>query len=194
FGRDWQNVVYQADVLCVVGKQLDYFFGYGRFPHLSSLIQVDVEASEIGRNRVPVSVGMVADAKPALAALAAAVPDLDTSTWVARLRGQADELANAKAELARSDAQPIHPMRLCAEVAARIDDDTTLVGDASNMLMWVDASFRAMRPGRIPSMGNLGTIGHGVCYPIAGALARPRAHPVWVGGGRSVGCQRLGGA
>jgi acetolactate synthase-1/2/3 large subunit len=187
FGRDWQNVVFQADVLCVVGKQLDYFFGYGRFPHLSSLIQIDVEASEIGRNRVPVSVGMVADAKPALAALAAAVPDLDTSTWIARLRGRADELADAKAELARSDAQPIHPMRLCAEVAARIDDDTTLVGDASNMLMWVDASFPAMRPGCIPSMGNLGTIGHGVCYAIAGALARPGSRAVWMVGDGSFG-------
>src|SRR5262249_2749525 len=117
FGRDWQNVVFQADVLCVVGKQLDYFFGYGRFPHLSSLIQVDVEPGEIGRNGVPVSVGMVADAKPALAALADAVPALDTARWVAQLRAQTDEITAAKAELARSDAKPIHPMRLCAEVA-----------------------------------------------------------------------------
>jgi len=187
FGRDWQNVVFQADVLCVVGKQLDYFFGYGRFPHLSSLIQIDVEPGEIGRNRVPVSVGMVADAKPALAALADAVPALDTKGWIAQLRGQADEIAAAKAELARSDAAPIHPMRLCAEVASRIDPDTTLVGDASNMLMWVDASFRALQPGCIPGMGNLGTIGHGVCYAIAGALARPGSRAVWMVGDGSFG-------
>src|SRR5262249_52261023 len=102
FGRDWQNVISQADVLLVVGKQLDYFFGYGRFPHLAHLVQIDIEPGEIGRNRVPVSVGMVADAKPALAALAAAVPPLDTREWIAQLRAQADEVQAAKAALAKS--------------------------------------------------------------------------------------------
>jgi acetolactate synthase-1/2/3 large subunit len=186
-GRDWQNVVSQADVLLVVGKQLDYFFGYGRFPHLDDLVQIDIEPSEIGRNNVPVSVGMVADARRSLAALAAALPALDTAEWVAQLRAQADKVQVAKAALAQSDAAPIHPMRLCAEVAQRIDATTPLVGDASNMLMWVDASFRAREPGRIPSMGNLGTIGHGVCYALAAGLAHPGTHPVWMVGDGSFG-------
>ena len=187
FGRDWQNIVFQADVLVVVGKQLDYFFGYGRFPHLRHLIQVDVEPSEIGRNRVPVSVGIVADARPALAALADALPQLETAAWIAHLRQQASDLADAKRVLAGSDATPIHPMRLCAEVQARLEPDATLVGDASNMLMWTDATFRALRPGCVPSMGNLGTIGHGVCYALAGGLARPRSQAVWMVGDGSFG-------
>jgi acetolactate synthase-1/2/3 large subunit len=187
FGRDWQNVVSQADVLLVVGKQLDYFFGYGRFPHLDHLIQIDIEPSEIGRNQVPVTVSMVADAKPALAALAASVPTLDTSGWIAQLQAQANAVQNAKLTLASSDAMPIHPLRLCAEVAQRIDSNTPLVGDASNMLMWVDAWFRAREPGRIPSMGNLGTIGHGVCYALAAGLAHPGTKPVWMVGDGSFG-------
>jgi acetolactate synthase-1/2/3 large subunit len=187
FGRDWQNIVFQADVLVVVGKQLDYFFGYGRFPHLEHLVQIDIEPGEVGRNRVPVSVGIVADAKPALRALAAAVPSLDTRTWVAALRTQADELATAKAALATSDTVPIHPMRLCAEVQHRLERDATLVGDASNMLMWVDATFPAYRPGCVPGMGNLGTIGHGVCYALAGGLARPGSQTVWMVGDGSFG-------
>jgi acetolactate synthase-1/2/3 large subunit len=136
---------------------------------------------------VPVSVGMVADARRSLAALAAALPALDTAEWVAQLRAQADKVQVAKAALAQSDAAPIHPMRLCAEVAQRIDATTPLVGDASNMLMWVDASFRAREPGRIPSMGNLGTIGHGVCYALAAGLAHPGTHPVWMVGDGSFG-------
>ena len=187
FGRDWQNVVFQADVLLVIGKQLDYFFGYGRFPHLAHLLQVDIEASEIGRNRVPVSVGIVGDAKPAMRAIANALPALDSAGWVAQLRAQADDVAAAKATLARSEAHPIHPMRLCAEVQARVEPDTTVVGDASNMLMWTDATFRALRPGCVPSMGNLGTIGHGVCYALAGGLAQPGSHPVWMVGDGSFG-------
>jgi acetolactate synthase-1/2/3 large subunit len=187
FGRDWQNVVFEADVLCVVGKQLDYFFGYGRFPHLEHLIQIDIEPGEIGRNRVPVSVGMVADARPALGALAAALPNLETGEWLEHLRVRARDIADAKVALATSEAVPIHPMRLCAEVQRRIDRDTTVVGDASNMLMWVDATFGAYEPGCVPSMGNLGTIGHGVCYALAAGLARPGAKVVWMVGDGSFG-------
>jgi len=187
FGRDWQNIVFQADVLVVVGKQLDYFFGYGRFPHLHHFVQVDIEPSEIGRNRVPVSVGIVADARPTLAALAAALPQLETAAWIVHLRQQANELAAAKQVLARSDATPIHPMRLCAEVQSRLAPDATVVGDASNMLMWTDATFRALQPGCVPSMGNLGTIGHGVCYALAGGLARPESQTVWMVGDGSFG-------
>ena len=36
-------------------------------------------------------------------------------------------------------------------------------------------------------MGNLGTIGHGVCYALVGGLARPGSHPVWMVGDGSFG-------
>ena len=62
-----------------------------------------------------------------------------------------------------------------------------MVGDASNMLMWVDATFAAYEPGCVPGMGNLGTIGHGVCYALAGGLARPGSQVVWMVGDGSFG-------
>ena len=93
----------------------------------------------------------------------------------------------AKCALAQSDAMPIHPMRLCAEVNARLDADATVVADASNMLMWTDASLRARKPGRLPGMGNLGTIGHGVCYTLAAGIARPGTQCVWMVGDGSFG-------
>jgi acetolactate synthase-1/2/3 large subunit len=193
FGRDWQNVVSQADTVVVVGKQLDYFFGYGRFPHLRDLIQIDIHPDELGRNGAPVTVPILGDAAVSLAALAAAVPNLATEGWIAALRGQAAQIAAARSEFGRSDAHPIHPLRLCAEVAARLGDDATVVGDASNMLMWVDATFTAQRPGRLPAMGNLGTIGHGVCYALAAGLARPGSPVVWMVGDGSFGfnCMEL---
>ena len=122
FGRDWQNVVFQADVLLVVGKQLDYFFGYGRFPHLAHLVQVDVEPGEIGRNRVPVSVGIVADAKPD-ARRARGRGAAARHRRVGRAAARAGR-RRSRPPRPRSRARtrrPIHPMRLCAEVQARLD-------------------------------------------------------------------------
>jgi acetolactate synthase-1/2/3 large subunit len=187
FGRDWQSLVFRADTLLVVGTQLDYFFGYGRFPHLRALVQVDIDHHEIGRNRAPVTVGIVSDARATLEALAVHVPSLPTDDWVASLQAAAAERTAARDALAERDGKPIHPLRVCAEVAARLAPDDTLVGDASNMLMWIDPSFAARVPGTMPSMGPLGTIGHGVGYAIAGALARPGTRAVWMVGDGSFG-------
>ena len=187
FGNDWQCVAYRADVLLVVGKQLDYFFGYGFFPHLDHLIQVDVNPLEIGRNRVPVSVGIVADAGSALAELTDATKPLATDEWVASLRRSADEVASAKRALARSEQVPIHPLRVCAELAALLRRDATVVADASNMLMWANAGLKAYEGGCLPAMSNLGCIGHGVGFALAAACARPDTQVVWLVGDGSFG-------
>ncbi len=187
FGNDWQNLVYRADVLLVVGKQLDYFFGYGFFPHLDHLIQIDVNPAEIGRNRVPVSVGIVADAGAALTALTDAMKPLSTDEWVTSLRRSADSIAEGKATLAMSDQVPLHPMRVCAELQSLLRRDATVVGDASNMLMWANAGMRAYEGGCVPAMSNLGCIGHGVGFAIAAACARPGSQVVWLVGDGSFG-------
>lgn len=187
FGQDWQNICYQADVLLCVGKQLDYFFGYGRFPNLDHLVQVDIEPLEIGRNRVPVSVGIVGDAEATLRQLKDTIKPLATTDWVAGLRAQADEIAASQRAVARSDDVPIHPMRLCAELQDLLDRDATVIADGASNLMWTRVAFPAHLPGRTPSMTNFGNIGHGVGHALAAALARPGSQVVWMVGDGSFG-------
>jgi thiamine pyrophosphate-dependent acetolactate synthase large subunit-like protein len=187
FGNDWQNVCHQADALLIVGTQLNYFFGYGRFPQLEHLIQIDINPEELGRNRIPVDVAIMGDAKAALSGLAEEIPPLATQGWVSRLRAQRDEIEANKAALARSDATPIHPLRLCAELSSILDPDATIVCDGSNNLIWTGVAFKALKPGRIPSMGTLGNLGHGVSYCIAAGLARPDTQLAWVVGDGSFG-------
>jgi acetolactate synthase-1/2/3 large subunit len=183
FGRDWQNVVAQADVLLVIGTRLNYFFGYGHFPHLEHMIQVDIDPGELGR----ADLDIVGDAGAVLEQLAGATPALATEDWVARLRRQADDIAARKEEMGRSDSTPIHPMRLCTEISARLDRDATVVTDGSNNLMWTGVAFRALEPGHMPSMAPLGTIGLGSGYALAAACARPGSQVLWVVGDGSFG-------
>ncbi len=187
FGNDWQSVVYRADALLIVGKQLDYFFGYGFFPHLEHLVQVDVNPVEIGRNRVPVSVGIVAYAGATLSELTGAMKPLATDEWVASLRRAATATASAKEALAQSDRKPIHPMRVCRELQSMLRRDATVVADASNMLMWANAGISAYTGGCNPAMSNLGCIGHGVAFALAAACARPGTQVVWLVGDGSFG-------
>ena len=187
FGNDWQSVVYRADVLLVVGKQLDYFFGYGFFPHLDHLVQIDVNPAEIGRNRVPVSVGIVGDAGAALTDLTNAMKPLAIDDWVSSLRSSAESMAAGKAALAASEQVPLHPMRVCAELRSMLRRDATVVADASNMLMWANAGLAAYEGGCMPAMSNLGCIGHGIGFAIAAACARPGSQVVWLVGDGSFG-------
>jgi acetolactate synthase I/II/III large subunit len=186
-GRDWQQVVAQADVLLVVGSRLNYFFGYGAFGHLDALIQVDIDPEELGRSVRGPDLGIVADAGAFLRALTAELGPLDVDDWAERLRGQRDGVAAAKAELAASDGAPIHPLRVCAEVSERLPDDAIVIPDGSNNLLWCNVGFAASRGGAVTSMGPLGTIGHGVGLAIGAATARPGAPIVWMVGDGSFG-------
>jgi acetolactate synthase-1/2/3 large subunit len=73
------------------------------------------------------------------------------------------------------------------ELAALLRRDATVIADASNMLMWANATFAAYEPGRTPTMGNLGCIGHGIGFALAAACARPATQVVWVVGDGSFG-------
>jgi len=86
---------------------------------------------EIGRNRVPVSVGIVADAKATLRQLTDAIDTLRVDDWRARLRDQAAMIADGRRQWANSEQVPMHPMRLCLELQALLDRDATVVADGS---------------------------------------------------------------
>jgi acetolactate synthase I/II/III large subunit len=183
FGRDWQNVVARADVLLVVGTQLGYFVGYGHYPHLEQLIQVDIDPT----NLTKATLGIVGDAGAVLDQLVHETGRLDTENWVSDLRKRAEAIAASKAAMGRSETVPIHPLRLCAEIASQLEPDATVITDGSNMLMWTNVAFDARLPGRQPSMAPLGNIGHGVGYALAAACARPGSQVLWVVGDGSFG-------
>ncbi len=90
-------------------------------------------------------------------------------------------VAEGKAHLAQSDQVPLHPMRVCSELQRFLRRDATVVADASNMLMWANASLMAYEPGRMPAMSNLGTASAtGSAFAIAAACARPGSQVVWL--------------
>jgi acetolactate synthase-1/2/3 large subunit len=186
-GRDWQQVVAQADALLVVGSRMNYFFGYGAFNHLDALIQIDIDPEELGRSiRVP-DLAVVGDAGTFLRRLTGVLGRLDVDDWAARLSSQRDDIAATKADLAASDATPLHPLRVCAEVSRRLPEAATVIPDGANNLQWCNVGFDAMRGGRVTSMGPLGTIGHGVGLALGIACARPGAPVVWMVGDGSFG-------
>jgi len=174
----------QADMVLVAGTPLDFRVGYGTEPTFASgarVVQVDVHAEEIGRNR-PIEVGIVGDSRSVLAALAdGARAGCVPSGWRTFLREREVERALRQRAHEESDQRPIHHFRLARaldEVAARAGD-VTWVADGGNVVAVAAKVIRLPRPGRWLDPGPLGCLGVGSPFALAAKLLTPE-RPVCV--------------
>ncbi|HEX9241788.1 MAG TPA: thiamine pyrophosphate-dependent enzyme [Anaeromyxobacter sp.] len=172
-----------ADVVLVVGTPLDFRLGYGTEPTFAAgarVVQVDVEAAEIGRNR-PIDVGIVGDSRSVLAALADGWRGAVPPEWPRLLREKEAARRERQREHEESDARPIHHFRLAKAldaVAARVGD-VTWVADGGNVVAVAAKVIRVPGPGRWLDPGPLGTLGVGAPFAIAAKLLAPE-RPVCV--------------
>lgn len=179
----------KADALLVVGKNatadlgpaLD--LGEGVKPQI---VQIDLDPARIG-HELEVSVGIASDAGLALTALGDALPEGVDGAWLESLREHEDELADAQRAAQRSSASPPTPLRVCAEIARYLDDDTILVGDGGDFVAAATASIRVRWPGMWLEPGPLRTLGVGPGFAIAAKLARPNAKVIAVLGDGAFG-------
>ena len=122
-------------------------------------IQLDIDAEALGRN-YPLAAAVNADAKVALARMAAEA-DGGTSgrrkPWLAMVRGFCDEYAAKYRGMFESDAVPLRPERICAELSRHTPGDAIVVVDTGHAGMWMGGMFD-VRAGQayIRSAGHLG--------------------------------------
>jgi acetolactate synthase-1/2/3 large subunit len=166
-----------------VGTPLDFRLGYGTEPTFAPaarVVQVDVEATEIGRNR-PIDVGIVGDSRSVLSALADGWRGAVPAEWPRLLREKEAGRRERQREYEESDQRPIHHFRLAKAldtVAARAGD-VTWVADGGNVVAVAAKVIRVAGPGRWLDPGPLGTLGVGAPFAIAAKLLAPE-RPVCV--------------
>jgi acetolactate synthase-1/2/3 large subunit len=177
-----KDALASADVVLVVGTPLDFRLGYGTEPTFAAgakVIQVDVDAAEIGRNR-PIDVGIVGDSRSVLDALAAEVRAAPAE-WPRLLREQEAARRERQRAYEESDQRPIHHFRLAKAIDAVASraGDVTYVADGGNVVAVAAKVIRVPGPGRWLDPGPLGTLGVGAPFAIAARLLAP-ARPVCV--------------
>jgi acetolactate synthase-1/2/3 large subunit len=173
----------EADAVLVLGTPLDFRVGYGTEPTFapaSRVIQVDVDATEIGRNR-PIEVGLVADTRSAVEAFdAAAGGRWGGPGWLGFLRTLESQRREKQAVFEESDQRPIHHFRLARaldRVAGR--QDVTYVADGGNVVAVAAKVLRVPGPGRWLDPGPLGCLGVGAPFALAAKALAP-GRPVCV--------------
>ncbi len=182
----------QADLIIVIGTRFDWTCGYGRPPLFNAsakLIQIEILAEDIGQNR-PVDVGLVGDVKAVLQQLLANLKtqsfQVDTE-WPAMIQNMKALGLSASAEGMNSDAEPIHPARLCKELAEYLPRNATVLPDGGDIAGFAVSIIKAMEPASFIWNGAFGQLGTGLPYALAGKLANPDRPIVVISGDGSFG-------
>jgi acetolactate synthase-1/2/3 large subunit len=191
--HDLGAAVPHADAILLLAPQ-DYaiaFAGPRAFGPDAHLIQVAPAAAELGRNR-PVEIGLVGDAATVLFQLSRAAGDRN---WP--VRAWRDELtslrARGRARLAEaewSEAAPIHPLRLAAEVRAALPPGASVSLDGGEFGQWARWAFGDADCTTLVN-GKFGMIGPAIPFAIGAALARPEQPSVALLGDGTFGYHAL---
>ncbi|MFZ5815246.1 MAG: thiamine pyrophosphate-binding protein [Bacillota bacterium] len=182
WSRSRKTALAEADVALVFGTPLDFRLSYGGPPTWNDdcrLVQVDLDAAEPGHNR-DAAVAIPGDSAAVMAQLLAA-GDLGAGkparqAWLAKLREvEEKQLAKMRPSLT-SQAAPVDPLRLCAEVDAVLGEDAIIIGDGGDFVATAASVVRVRRyPAGWMDPGPLGTLGVGMGFAMAARLARPEA-------------------
>lgn len=185
-----RSIVERADVIVFVGTRTaqNGTDSWTFFPSSARYVHIDVDPVEIGRNYE--SMRLAGDAKLTLEALNE------------RLRGRraaspglAAEIAAAKAKSAKdiasvlaSDASPIRPERIMADITKVLTPDTLVVADASYSSVWIACYLPCLKAGmRFITPRGIAGLGWGLPMAIGAKAARPDSPVLCVTGDGAFG-------
>jgi acetolactate synthase-1/2/3 large subunit len=182
----------QADVVVLIGTEIDFRLNYGAPPLFNpqgKVIQIDIEQTEIGRNR-NIDVGILGDAKEVLNQLLAELDNKKVqkgTAWLEKVRAFETQRSKALESSLNSDAVPIHPLRLLKEVGEFLDRDAIIVGDGGDIVSFAAQILKTNYPGHWLDPGKLGCLGVGTGFAMAAKLAKPDKQVLIVHGDGSFG-------
>jgi acetolactate synthase-1/2/3 large subunit len=174
-----------ADVILAVGtrfKEADSSSWYRGFTFDvpgTALLHVDIEPAEIGRI-LPTEIGAVADARAALEVLNRVAREEHPDGFARRGAAAAGHIAAFRARfadenraMATSDAFPMMPERILADVRAELPDDAYVTTDVGWNKNGVGQQFPIRTPGTVLTPGGFATMGFGPSAAIGAKLAAP---------------------
>lgn len=154
------QAVGEADLVIYIGSETGgmttHFWQVPAFGQAT--LQIDIEPEAIGRNYPPL-VGINADARQTLRRmLELADGPVDRTEWVGRAREHVQRWYDDYSQLMGSDAEPIRPERMCADLTDVVPDDGIVVVDTGHAGMWMGGFYdtRTQSQSYMRSAGHLG--------------------------------------
>ncbi|HET7246970.1 MAG TPA: thiamine pyrophosphate-binding protein [Streptosporangiaceae bacterium] len=183
----------EADVVLLAGTKAGSgpTFGWTLPAPGQAVVQLDLDPAELGR-AFPVAAAVLADARPGLRGLLTALDEVggaaDRAAWRSRIAELAASWRAERDAERASDAVPIAPQRVLAEIEAVLGADDILICDASLASGWGGGYLEQRRAGRqvLCPRGQAG-LGYALPAAIGVATARPEGRTVVLAGDGAMG-------
>jgi len=178
----------QADVIIALGIRFTWLLMFGQLFPQAKLIRVDIDPTEIDRNRAS-AIGLIGDIGLILNQLNAEVDKKEHSSWVKGLRDTYLPLIADEVKARETPSESIHPARLVEQVRRATKDDAIYLIDGGDTSYFGMMGLRAKEKSSViaTASGLMGCLGTGVPFGIAAKLARPEKTVVVISGDGSFG-------
>jgi acetolactate synthase-1/2/3 large subunit len=162
YSRESANrVVAAADLVCFVGSAAGGMTTHGwAVPKIGvATVQIDIEPEVLGRN-YPLKAGVLGDAKVTLSQMLAQCDRKSAARrkgWLEQAKGICAEWREKVRAALESDAMPIRPERICAELTRHVPEDAIVLADTGHAGMWMGGMYDVRtRQSFMRSAGHLG--------------------------------------
>ena len=179
----------QADLILIAGLRLNWLLQSGAaIPPSAKVVRIDIDPHEIDRNR-QVDVGLVGDVNSVLSQLLPHVKKNDHSAWLKTLRAASAAFIDSELKARETPSDPIHPIRLAAQIQKVVGDDAYYVTDGGDTVYFGLVHFTSkLRAGVVgTASGLLGCLGTGIPFAMSAKLAHPDKKVILLNGDGSFG-------
>jgi acetolactate synthase-1/2/3 large subunit len=107
--------------------------------------------------------------------------------WIAELRQAESERREGERVELEDGREPLHPMRLYAELGGMLERDAIVIGDGGDYVSYAGRVIDTYQPGCWLDPGPFGCLGTGSGYALAAKLARPERQVVLLVGDGAFG-------
>jgi acetolactate synthase-1/2/3 large subunit len=156
------RVVAEADLVIFIGTETGGMTThFWKVPPMGTpAIQIDIDAEALGRNYPP-CVAVLGDARATLEQMLGAIEEVGArprNRWLDRIRTICEEWREEFAPMLGSDAVPMRPERIAADLSRLLPDDAIVAADTGHAGMWMGGMFDLTSPHQsyMRSAGHLG--------------------------------------
>jgi len=178
--RPSQLALEACDTLLIVGSSFPYL-EYYPLPGQARAVQIDLDPARISL-RYPVEAPVAGDAAACLEALNARLKRKADRSFLTEVQGWKQDWLRALDEGADRPGMPMKPQRVVRDLNRRLGSDAVIATDCGHNT-GLAAQYIQMREGqRFGVSGTLASMGGGLPYAIAAALAFPERQAVAIVG------------